>query len=88
MAKYFLLASLAFAAVSSQDRYWGSYSASYPAGGSGSSAEVAFNVAQLQEASRQSLTAAATRASAPRAVAAPIQPRRSITSTRHVIPFL
>ena len=49
-------------------RYWGSYSASYPAGGSGSSADVAYDVANLQEASRQAL-GVASQASAPRAVA-------------------
>ena len=50
-------------------RYWGSYSAVYPEGGSGSSAEVAFDVANLQEASRQSLTAAVQRGPAPSAPA-------------------
>jgi len=80
MAKYFLIATLAFSAVTSQDRYWGSYSAVYPAGGSGSSAEVAYDVAKLQEESRQSLTAAAPRVSAPqtsasRVVPSPAQPQ-------------
>jgi len=69
MSKLVILASLTVASVLGQDRYWGSYSAVYPAGGSGSSAEVAFDVANLQEASRQSLTTAVQRAPAPRAPA-------------------
>jgi len=80
MAKYFLIASLAVSTVMCQDRYWGSYSASYPAGGSGSSADVAYDVANLQEASRQSLIGAqrapasrAQQASVPKAAFAPQQ---------------
>jgi len=69
MSKLVILATLTVASVLCQDRYWGSYSAVYPAGGSGSSAEVAFDVANLQEASRQSLTAAVQRAPAPSAPA-------------------
>jgi len=93
MAKYFLIASLALSAVSCQDRYWGSYSANYPAGGSGSSADVAYDVANLQEASRTFLTGAAAprasaprvsapRASVPRAVAAPTQPQSFATTNQ------
>merc|ERR1711931_73483 len=71
MATHIFLAVLTVSSALAQDRYWGSYSAVYPAGGSGSSAEVAFDVANLQEASRQALTASAPlapvqRASAPR----------------------
>merc|ERR1711913_41430 len=69
MARVMFILSLALSSAISQDRYWGSYSAVYPAGGSGSSADVAFDVANLQEASRQSLTASASRAPAPRAPA-------------------
>jgi len=69
MAKYFLLASLAVSSILCQDRYWGSYSAVYPAGGSGSSADVAYDVANLQEASRRSLFASVPSAPAPRAPA-------------------
>jgi len=55
MNRYALFITLV-ANVMGQDRYWGSYSASYPAGGSGSSASVASQVANLQEASRQAIS--------------------------------
>jgi len=67
MATQIFLAVLTVSSALAQDRYWGSYSAVYPAGGSGSSAEVAFDVANLQEASRQSLTTAVQQAHVPRA---------------------
>jgi len=79
MATQIFLAVLTVSSALAQDRYWGSYSAVYPAGGSGSSAEVAFDVANLQEASRQSLTTAVQQAHVPRA---PVQrapaPRTSV----------
>jgi len=85
MSKLVILATLTVASVLCQDRYWGSYSAVYPAGGSGSSAEVAFDVANLQEASRQSLTAAVQRAPAPSA-STPRAPAPRATAPRAPAP--
>jgi len=77
MATQIFLAVLTVSSALAQDRYWGSYSAVYPAGGSGSSGEVAFDVASLQEASRQALTASAPLAPVQRASA----PRTSVQRT-------
>merc|ERR1712173_27293 len=86
MAKFFFLASLAITSVVSQDRYWGSYSASYPAGGSGSSADVAYDVANLQEASRQAL-GVASQASAPRAVASQASTAKAVFAPQQQTSF-
>jgi len=52
-----LIRSLLYSQTYCQDRYWGSYSSTYPAGGGGDSTNVAFAVANEQEVSRQFLAA-------------------------------
>merc|ERR1712223_1128416 len=96
-----LLAILCHASVAlAQDRYWGSYSASYPAGGGGNSGSVAESRATLERAqfgnfNPQSRTSAPRRAPvaaprrAPAAPRAPVVPRvveKSIYSTEDVEP--
>jgi len=96
-----LLAILCLASVAlAQDRYWGSYSASYPAGGGGNSGSVAESRATLERAqfgnfNPQPRTPAPRRAPvaaprrAPPAPRAPVVPRvveKSIYSTEDVEP--
>merc|ERR1712223_2237463 len=96
-----LVAILCLASVAlAQDRYWGSYSASYPAGGGGNSGSVAESRATLERAqfgnfNPQPRTPAPRRAPiaaprrAPPAPRAPIVPRvveKSIYSTEDVEP--
>merc|ERR1712223_424320 len=88
-----LVAILCLASVAlAQDRYWGSYSASYPAGGGGNSGSVAESRATLERAqfgnfNPQPRTPAPRRA--PPAPRAPVVPRvveKSIYSTEDVEP--
>jgi len=51
-----LILSVVYSLTYCQDRYWGSYSSTYPGGGGGDSANVAFAMANQQELSRQILT--------------------------------
>merc|ERR1712223_2011682 len=96
-----LLAILCLASVAlAQDRYWGSYSASYPAGGGGNSGSVAESRATLERAQfgnfnpqprtpapRRAPVAAPRRASpAPRAPVVPRVVEKSIYSTEDVEP--
>merc|ERR1711936_232648 len=96
-----LVAILCLASVAlAQDRYWGSYSASYPAGGGGNSGSVAESRATLERAqfgnfNPQPRTPAPRRAPvaaprrAPPAPRAPVVPRvveKSIYSTEDVEP--
>merc|ERR1712223_1076139 len=96
-----LLAILCLANVAlAQDRYWGSYSASYPAGGGGNSGSVAESRATLERAQfgnfnpqprtpapRRAPVAAPRRATpAPRAPVVPRVVEKSIYSTEDVEP--
>merc|ERR1711936_1226958 len=99
MARLLVILCLASVALA-QDRYWGSYSASYPAGGGGNSGSVAESRATLERAqfgnfNPQPRTPAPRRAPvaaprrAPPAPRAPVVPRvveKSIYSTEDVEP--
>jgi len=96
MSRFLAILCLASVAVA-QDRYWGSYTASYPAGGGGNSGSVAESRASLERAQFANL-APQRRTSAPRrAPAAPRAPapsppvvarvvEKSIYSTEEVEP--